>query len=276
MGLQLWYSPITGITRKGTTFSELQDIFIANITTKFIFEPIACCEIYDSAQEVKNLMNQRDFDILGVRRDDVVIGYIRKEDLENDSVEKYLLQFDTSNLISDSTPIAELLGLLSKQGFIFVLKNNKVEGIVAKADVNKPIVRIYLFGIISLFELHLNYWIVKYYGIEGWKNQFIKNRLETAERIFNERQGQNLELTLLECLQICDKREILKQTEGFCKTFGFSKSKFENLLKDVEKIRNEIAHSQSSIIANLEWKRFVSTIDEVKLFLTKSEIEKVI
>lgn len=273
MGLQLWYSKNTGIRRKGTTFSELQDIFIDNITTKFIYEPLICCGIHDSADEVKNFMKERDFDILGVAENENPIGYIRRKDLEYDSVEKYIISFNTSNLISDSTSIAELIDLLSHQGFIFVLAKNKVAGIVAKADINKPIVRIYLFGIISLFELHLNYWIIKYYEIEGWKNLIAEKRLEIAQYIFKERQGENLDLTLLECLQLCDKREILKQSDEFRKIFNFSKTKFKDLLEDVEKVRNEIAHSQSSIISNLSWESFISTIENVKNFLNQSEKE---
>lgn len=273
MGLQLWYSTITGIRRKGTTFSELQDIFIDNITTKFIFEPLACCGINDSAYEVRNLMKKRDFDVLGVTKDNNAIGYIRKQDLTHGSIEEYILPFNTTNIISDSTPIAELLDLLGDQGYIFVLTKNQITGIVAKADINKPIVRIYLFGIISLFELHLNYWIIKHHGISDWKNLIGEKRLEAANQIYKERQGQNLDLTMLECLQLCDKREILRQTDGFREIFNFSKTKFKDFVEDVEKVRNEIAHSQSSIIANLPWDNFTSTIDIIKTFLSKSEEE---
>ncbi|MCA0448111.1 MAG: CBS domain-containing protein [Bacteroidetes bacterium] len=275
MGLELWYSNITGITRKGTTFSELQDIFINNITTKFICEPLACCESHDSAQEVKNLMKERDFDVLGVKKANNPIGYILRHDLENGSVEKYIQPFDTNNIISDSTPIVELLNLLSNQGYIFVLNKNQISGIVAKADINKPIVRIYLFGIISLFELHLNYWIIKYYGTSDWQNQIAKDRVKTALGHYKERQDQNLDLTLLECLQLCDKRDILKQTDEFLILFNYSKTKFKDLLKDVEKVRNDIAHSHSSVIANLSWDSFTSTIDSVKAFLAQSEQEKI-
>lgn len=273
MGLQLWYSNTTRIRRKGTTFSELQDIFIDNITTKFICEPLACCGINDSANEVKYLMKERDFDILGVTNDNNAIGYVRRQDLKYDTIADYILPFDTTNIISDSTPIAELLDLLSGQGYIFILTKNQVTGIVAKADINKPIVRIYLFGIISLFELHLNYWIIKYHGITDWKHLISEKRLEAANHIYKERKGQNLDLTMLECLQLCDKREILRQTDGFREIFNFSKTKFKDFLEDVEKVRNEIAHSQSSIIANLSWDSFIVTINEVKLFLSKSEEE---
>lgn len=273
MGLQLWYSTVTGIRRKGTTFSELQDIFIDNITTKFICEPLLCCAFNDSAFEAKNLMEQRDFDILGVTKDNKAIGYIRRQDLMHGSVKDYTITFTLNELISDSTPIAELLDLLSDHGYIFILTKNQVTGIVAKADINKPIVRLYLFGIISLFELHLNFWILKFHDDLGWQNLIGDKRLEVAKQIYKERRGQNLDLTLLECLQLCDKRDILKHTDQFREIFNFSKTKFQDFLEDVEKVRNEIAHSQSSIIANLSWDDFILSINNIKSFLSKSEEE---
>ena len=273
MGLQLWYSTVTGIRRKGTTFSELQDIFIDNITTKFICEPLLCCGFNDSAFEAKNLMEQRDFDILGVTKDNKAIGYIRRQNLKHGSVKDYTITFNLNELISDSTPIAELLDLLSDQGYIFILNKNQVTGIVAKADINKPIVRLYLFGIISLFELHLNFWIIKFHDDLGWQNLIGDKRLEVSKQIYKERRGQNLDLTLLECLQLCDKREILKQTDQFREIFNFSKTKFQDFLEDVEKVRNEIAHSQSSIIANLSWDDFILAINNIKSFLSISEEE---
>ena len=120
----------------------------------------------------------------------------------------------------------------------------------------------------------LNYWINKYHETAAkWEKLIKKERFELAQKLFKERQGQNLDLTILECLQLCDKREILRQTDAFLEIFNYSKSTFKSFVADVEKIRNEIAHSQNSIIANLPWERFVSTINDIKSFLSQSEIE---
>ncbi|MCD9853361.1 CBS domain-containing protein [Epilithonimonas sp. JDS] len=274
MGLQLWYSATTGIRRKGTTFAELQDIFIDNITTKFIYEPLACCQNDDFAIDVQNLMKELDFDILGVRKDDKTIGYLKRNDLtEKDLVEKQILPFCIENIISDSTPMSELLDLLSRNGYVFILTKNEVTGIVTKADINKPIVRIYLFGLISLYELHLNYWINKLEDIDNLDKLISGNRFQLAQKIFRERQGQNLDLTILECLQLCDKKEILLRNKEFLGKFSYSKTRFKDFLENAEKIRNELAHSQSSIIANLTWHSFTRTINDTKQFLLKSEIE---
>ncbi len=272
MGFQLWISPNTGIRRKGTTFKELQNIFIDNITTKFIYEPVYCCRLNDPGLEVRETLVLRDFDVIGViDENDNVIGYALRKELTNGSISKFIRKIELGKMTADSTPILELMNILHINDYSFVLESNKVVGIVTRADINKPIVRIYIFGIISLFELHLNFWINEYYNNDSWKKLITEQRLEETIEIYKLRKGNNEELTLLECAQFSDKKEILSQTENFRNQFDFSKGGFEKLLRSAESIRNELAHSQNSIIANLEWNRFVYTISRVETFLTQSE-----
>lgn len=272
MGFQLWYSKHTGIRRKGTSFSELQDIFIENITTRYIYEPLACCKVTDNIFDVKQTLKQRDYDTLGVvDENEQKLGYVVQEKLGVNPIINYIEQFKIPFVISESTPLSELFEILLDKEYVYVLCKNSVDGIVTRADINKPIVRIYLFGLISLFELHLNFWITESYAEESWKKILNPARIELAENIYIERRGNNLQLTLLECIQICDKREILRATQKFIEDFKFSKKGFEKLLKNVEKIRNELAHSQNSIISNLEWAEFVNAIKSLKEFLKKSE-----
>lgn len=272
MGFQLWMSKKTGIRRKGTTFKELQSIFIDNITTKFIYEPLYCCRINDCALEVKQSLSERDFDIIGVIDDNEnPIGFAVREELNTGNIQEFCHRIELGHITADSTSILELLNILSSNTHSFVIQENRVVGIVTRADINKPIVRIYIFGIISLFELHLTFWINEYYESDSWKTHVNEHRLLSAEKTFEKRKGNNDDLTLLECLQLCDKRDILNKTSDFMTQFKFSKTQFERVLKDAEKIRNELAHSQNSIIANLEWERFVSTISNIESFLNISE-----
>lgn len=272
MGFELWFSKNTGIRRNGTTFSELQDIFINDITTKYIYERLACCKIDDNSSEIKNTLIERDFDILGVVDNKLrKVGYIKNESLKEGDIREYLLEFSIDQLISESTPLADLFEILTDKEFAFILSGNEIEGIVTRADLNKPIVRIYLFGIVSLYELHLNYWIKQIHINESWKAKLSSERLKSAEDIFQERMGNNDQLTLLECLQICDKKEILRNTESFIERFSYSKSKLKQHLERIEIIRNELAHSHNSIILNLKWPDFVSSIKHVQEFLIKSE-----
>jgi predicted transcriptional regulator len=272
MALQLWYSEDTKISRKGTTYSELQNVFVDKITTKFIYEPLACCRITNNLSEVKQILELNGFDVLGVvDSDEKKIGYIVFAELEESVISEYVKPFEAQILISDSTPICDLIDILLENEFVFILEKNSIEGIITRADINKPIVRIYLFGLITLFELHLSYWINKYYHESEWMSLLKTKRIDTAIELFEKRKGSNSQLTLLECIQICDKKSILKETDTFLELFSYSKRRFESLMNDSETIRNELAHSQNSIIDTLSWSDFVSTISAIREFLNMSE-----
>lgn len=273
MGYQLWVSPITGYRRKGTRFSALRKIFIDNITARNIYEPLLCCPVESNAYDAREALSVRDFDVAGVKEteDGAVVGYVQAVDLGDQTVREYVKEISPNHLISDSTPIAEIFSVLSEMDFAFVLSGKHISGIITKADINKPPVRIYIFGIISLLEMHLNAWINHYYPENSWVNDVPEKRMQEASEIFELRKGKNQELSLLECLQLCDKRDLLAKSTHFREDFDFSRGNFDSFVKSVEKIRNELAHSQYSIISNVEWHRLVEIISRAEIFLISSD-----
>lgn len=273
MGYQLWVSPLTGYRRKGTKFTALKRIFVDNVTAKTIYEPLLCCPLDSRAGHAKDALKIREFDIAGVKETEggEVIGYVVKDELMDGEINEYLKTIDPELLISDSTPIADIFEVLTKRNFSFVLYGKHIIGIITKADLNKPPVRIYLFGMISLFEMHLNSWINHFYPGNSWEHEVPEHRMKDANDNYELRKGNNQDLSLLECLQFCDKRDLLAKSEDFLKSFDFSKKKFDSLLKQAEKIRNELAHSQSSIISNIEWPVFVETVSYLEDILTESD-----
>ena len=275
MGYQLWTSPLTGHRRKGTRFTSLKQIFIDNVTAKCIYEPLLCCPADSISGEAKEALQTRDFDVAGVKEteDGAVIGYVVTNEIEDGEFRKYIKKIEHELLISDSTPLAEIFSVLSNKNFTFVIYGNNITGIITRADINKPPVRIYIFGIISLLEMHLNSWINHYYQNDSWFYKVPKQRMEKAEKVYEQRKGKNQELSILECLQLCDKRNLLSNSNEFLKTFHFLKTEFESFLERAEKIRNELAHSQNSIISNMEWNNFVETITRAETFLIGSDNE---
>jgi hypothetical protein len=273
MGYQLWVSPVTGYRRKGTRFSALKKIFIDNVTAKSIYEPLLCCPAASRAEYAKDALRTREFEVAGVKETvgGRVIGYVITDELMGGEVKEYLRDIDPELLISDSTPIADIFAALTNRDFSFVLYGKHIIGIITKADVNKPPVRIYLFGMISLFEMHLNSWISHFYQGDLWEHEISDNRIEDARHIYEMRKGNNQDISLLECLQLCDKRDILAKSEAFRKEFDILRKQIDSLVKRVEKIRNELAHSQNSIISNIEWSVFIETVSDLEDFLIKSD-----
>ena len=63
-----------------------------------------------------------------------------------------------------------------------------------------------------------------------------------------ERQRRNQPSTLLACLQFADKLQILLENESFFRQFGFpSKKAARAICKDIESLRNNLAHAQDIV-----------------------------
>ncbi|MGR3177197.1 MAG: CBS domain-containing protein [Candidatus Anammoxibacter sp.] len=275
-GNQLGVSPVTGYRRKGTRFSSLKKIFIDDVTVESIFEPLHCYLANSIAEHAKKTLKSKGFDVAGVKKTESgeVIGYVVTDELANGELRNYVKGIDLELLISDSTPIADIFTVLTNRDFAFVLYGKNITGIITKADINKPPVRIYLFGMISLFEMHLNSWINDFYPDNTWERKITDDKRRTCARDnFEKRKGNNQDLSFVECLQLCDKREILKESDDFIKKIDIPKKCFNTFAKRVEKIRNNLAHSQNSIIGDIKWDVFVETLSHLENFLKKSDIK---
>ncbi len=119
--------------------------------------------------------------------------------------------------------------------------------------------------------MHLNYWVNHFYNGNDWATKIQPKRFKKAKTVFELRRGNDQDLSLLECLELCDKRDILAKSEKFMDTFSVFRESFKSFVKGIEKIRNELAHSQNSIISNIPWAEFVEIVSSVEAFLINSD-----
>ena len=272
MGYQLWMSPETGYRRQGTRFESLHGIFLENAKLITLFEPVLCCKDTDSASDAKYALESRDFDITCVvDSDDAIIGQIERSTLNQGSVSDYVKEISHKEKIDENTSLVHLLEILETFNFKYVTRNGKVVGIVTRADLNKPIPRTYLFGVVSLVELHINFWINNYYSNDSWMDALNTERQVKVQEILELRKGSSDYLAMVECAQLCDKKEILRNTPEFLAKFSFSKTSLKYFMEKLEVVRNEIAHSQSSIIETLSWEVIMRTISKSEEFLKYSD-----
>lgn len=187
MGHQLGVSPVTGYRRKGTRFSALREIFVEKITARSIYEPLFCCPADSQTKDVRRALTLRGFDVAGVKDTltNEVIGYVLIDELGDGGLRQSMRSITADLLVSDSTPIAEIFSVLTGREFAFVLSGQRIAGIITRADINKPPVRIYLFGMTSLFEMHLNAWVHHFYDDEGWVEKVPEQRMQAATRIYD-------------------------------------------------------------------------------------------
>src|SRR6266404_1948569 len=250
MSYQLWVSPSTGYRRRGTRVAELRRLFEQGLTTTVLYEPLRCCHLDDPQDGVSEEMKRLGFDVVGVieAKGKSPVGYVAGVDLERKTCREALRPFAQSDLVTDSTPLLDLLEVLASSERRFVLARNRVHGIVTRADLQKPPVRILLFGLISLLEMHLTFWAKAAYRGDHWTQGLKAERTKTAAAILKLRAQRNEQISLFDCIQFCDKRDLAIGNDMIREQMKLgSKKTAGKLLRAAERLRDRLAHSQADL-----------------------------
>lgn len=136
-------------------------------------------------------------------------------------------------------------------------------------EIYKNPMRMWLFGLISLTEMQLLRIIRECYPSDGWERLIKPHRLDQAKKEFDKRRGKNMAIDLADCLQFCDKREIVLKNEGIRKRLCVSRKSCDCFLKKLEELRNDLAHAQDIISEN--WPDIIDIAREAENFLHKCE-----
>ena len=259
------------------SIEKLEEIFTKYITVESISEKLETRSGKEEAMTVKNFMDNKGYDVVGINdsKSGLINGYIERSNLKTGKCEKYRKDFQVKEIVSNDTPLADVLSVLKDRNRVFVLSKNSVSRIVTRADLQKQPIRLFIFGFISLFEMHLLELIRERFPNDTWKNKLKDDRLEKARKIYNHRKRKNEEIDLVSCLQLCDKRDILASKEGIIGKLGFkSKNEWNKQLKNIEAMRNNLAHSQDLKEA-LDPVKITELVDKIKKIIEKcQEIEK--
>jgi predicted transcriptional regulator len=255
---------------------DLRDLFEQRITVKHVAEfKLVTCYPNDDANVVRKQMEACDFDVLPMKEKGVIYGYVRQSDLKNGLCEQYENIFHPSELVAESMPLTDLLPLLRDVSRVFVLDRNRVSGIVTRGDLQKAPVRMLFFGYVTLLEMNLLRLIRSYYPKESWKKYLSDKRLKKAQKLFKERKDRNEAIDLADCLEFCDKRVLILKKPQIRKSLGLKSKRFgEFLLKEVQELRDKLAHAQD-IVGNSSWTEVIDLIERVEELLRRCEEIKI-
>ncbi len=160
------------------------------------------------------------------------------------------------DLIPDTANLTEVVKSLAINERCFVTILNQAGAIITLSDLEKPPMRMFLFGMITLGEMLMTEIIRKRYGDGSWREWVSSERLVMAERLQEERKRRGQNANLIDCLQYGDKGGILMHDEGIRKALGQeSRSQARRAVKELETLRNNLAHTQEIIPAG--WQRIV-------------------
>lgn len=232
---------------------SLRRIFAEGFSVRDIAEPLASFDAAAPAGQVRQFMTERDLDRVGVRQCGQVVGFVQREELAEGCCGAYLHPLSEAVLVPDSEPLGKIILTLNECDFLFVTTLGPAEGIVTRSDLQKPAVRMWLFGMVTLIELRLTRLIERYCPGESWREALSEGRREKAEALLAERQRCNQSLGLLDCLQFGDKGQIIARNEHVRQQTRFvSRRKFEEATKRLERLRNNLAHAQDILASDWE------------------------
>lgn len=274
MGDRLWISASTGYRRRGTRLAEFRAVLGAGITARAVLEPLESCPSGANSEEMARHLREKHFDVAGVqdRPDGPVYAFVEERGLKSGSVREHQQELRAEHLVSDATPLPDLLTRLLTRPRAFVLEGTEVRGIVTRADLNKPPVRTYLFGLVSLLEMHLEYWIRAEYPEESWAGYLEPKRIKKAKGLQRQRSGRGQECTLLECLQLCDKGNLIVQKAGLRSMMKLGGPKEAgDFLAKAESLRNGLAHSSHDLVSGSSWPEVLSLVRKLELAIESSD-----
>lgn len=242
------------------SYYNVQKTFVRGVQVRDIAEPLPSFDATTLAAEARAVLETTGGFVVGVRTNGFVTACAELEALVGGTCGDCAQPLDPARILPDTATLAELVYSLDRAPFVFVRMLGAIAGVVTRADLEDPPVRMWLFGLLSTIEARFVSLIEKHFGdgeAAGWAASISTARLEKAVELQAERQRRQLNAKLLNCLQFSDKAQIVARNEDLRATVGFaSRKRAEQRIKEVERLRNNLAHGQE-IVAS-DWAAIVT------------------
>lgn len=171
-------------------------------------------------------------------------------------------------ILKPKANIAEIIITLSQHSECFIEFGKGRYGVITKTSIEKPLVRMWLFGIISFSEEMLAEQITKAYPGDTWTSLLPKDRLEQAELIQKQRESMGQNSDLVSCLQLSDKARVALSDDKKLQNYGFeSRKDAKRRMKTMESLRNNVVHQQP--ITVYDWPQIIRITNTIYYLVTK-------
>lgn len=253
-----------------SSLRDLRQIFERSLVARDLAEPLASFDDSHPVENVCSFMNEKEYDVVGIRCKGQMAGYCDRSAVTGPTIGDHLIKFENSVVLDEVAPIVEVLRSLVEAPRVFVASGDRVWGIVTRGDLQKAPMRMCLFGLISLLEMQLLRLIKVAYPDGSWQPMISPPRVEGAEKILRDRIDRNEGTELCDCLQFADKSTIIAKSESLRLRLGFeSRTNTESLLKELERLRDDLAHAQDILAGR--WPRIVELASLAETLLMRCE-----
>jgi len=230
---------------------RMKKLFTEGFSVMDIAEPLPVIESCRPAADAFALIESTRLPMLGVSDGERVTGYLRMDDIHGAECGAAAKPLEDLPVLDETASLTDAFEALTGTPYCFVRTGGKVQSFVCRMDIQKPPVRMWLFGMVTILEMFMSRIITDKYSGEDWKELLSNNRLKRAERLMNERTRRGDGIRLIDCLQFSDKANIVIRDPELYDMLRFeSKSQAKKAVKEFESLRNNLAHSHD---LSLNW-----------------------
>ena len=233
--------------------SRLVRLIMKTFIAHDIAEPLRSFDSDNPCSRVLEVMERFDLDLVCIRERGEITGYVLRNDLTDEGTcGDCLRPFHPGQIVRDESPLAEVIHVLGLHQYSFLRTVGGISGYISRNEANKPEFRMWLFGIITFLEMEITETIKEEFPGDSWQSVISESRLKKAQELQRERKRRGENCDLVDCLQYTDKGRILLKNDAVVAKMHFdSKSTAKQVLKELESLRNNLAHSQD--IGSQNW-----------------------
>jgi hypothetical protein len=228
---------------------QYNDIF----TARDIANPLLSFDAHTPVAQVEESLTKHRRHLATVRMNGEVAGFIVQDRLGAEGhCGRFSQAFSPDQVLSGEAGFAEVIHVLTRHSYCFISMLGQIQGVISREDVNKPYMRMWLFGIVTLTEMRITELVKRHFRGDAWHHLIPEARLQAAQNLQLERKRLNQHVELIDCLQMADKGLLLINQPELLSEFGFSsKRAAKTVLKHFQSLRNNLAHAQD--ISTYDW-----------------------
>jgi hypothetical protein len=231
--------------REPQSVARLSRTFSRSLSAADLAEPLASLDENQPVALATELMQARNVSVIGVRRAGLIAGWVGPGDLAGGTLGSHAREFRPEEVLDESASLDVVLGAFASAEHVFIEWRGEIAAVITRRDLQKPPLRMWLFGAITVLDANLTWAVTELYPDDAWQGRITPGRLEKACALRAERQRRGSDCALLDCLQVKDKADILVGDSASLAVLGLqSRREADRLTRDIEKLRNHLAHAQ--------------------------------
>ncbi len=233
----------------GVTGPKFRRMFMELFTARDIAESLYSFDLDSDCDTVRKVMQRNQQDVASIRISGTVQGYVRFLDLAGGDCSNSMRHFTIDQVITGDSTLSDVVHVLTRHDYCFISLLGEVVGVICRDDINKPMVRMWLFGLITMIEMRVAQMIESNYPDDSWQSAISEDRLEKAKSMQQERLRRNQHCSLIDCLQLSDKARVAIEQPQMLEAMGFdSKRTAKRVIKSLESLRNNLSHAQDIVM----------------------------